>query len=46
MAFILAGYETTSVALTLLAYQLAKNPGVQEKLQVELDEHYPDKVNG
>ena len=44
MAFFLAGYETTSTALALLTYQLAKNPRVQEKLQAELDEHYPDKV--
>ena len=44
MAFFLAGYETTSTALALLVHQLAKNPGVQKKLQKELDEYYPDKV--
>ena len=43
--FFLSGYETTATALTLLLYQLAKNPKVQEKLQTELDEYFPDKVN-
>ena len=42
--FFLSGYETTATALTLLLYQLARNPRVQEKLQAELDEYFPDKV--
>ena len=45
VVFFLAGYETTSSALSLLVDVLARNPRVQEKLQEEIDEHYPDKVH-
>ena len=45
VVFFLAGYETTSSALSLLVDVLAKNPRVQEKLQEEIDKHYPDKVH-
>ena len=44
MSFFGAGYETTASALALLLHTLAKNPTIQQKLQEELDEHYPDKV--
>ena len=45
LVFFLAGYETTSTALTLLVHVLSKYPRVQEKLHMEIDEHYPDKVS-
>ena len=37
VVFMLAGYETTSTALGYIAYLLALNPHVQEKLQAEID---------
>jgi len=40
--FILAGYETTAAALNFTSYLLAKNPDVQDKLQEEIDAHFPD----
>ncbi|CAH1774988.1 unnamed protein product [Owenia fusiformis] len=42
MIFLLAGYETTSTALAYTSYRLALNPDVQQKLQVEIDEYFPD----
>ena len=39
VGFMLAGYETTSVALTFATYLLAKNPEVQEKLANEIHEY-------
>jgi len=42
--FILAGYETTAIALTFTSYLLAKNPDVQQKLQAEIDKHFTDDV--
>ena len=33
-----AGYETTSTALACATYELAQNPDVLHKLQVEVDE--------
>ena len=39
--FIFAGYETTATTLTFIAYYLALYPNVQEKLQAEIDEHFP-----
>lgn len=36
--FLLAGYETTSTALTYMAYLLATHPDVQEKLYEEIKE--------
>ena len=40
VTFMLAGYETTSNALTYTAYQLALHPDVQLKLQEEIDEYF------
>ncbi|CAF0985018.1 unnamed protein product [Rotaria sordida] len=39
--FMIAGYETTSTALTYCTYILATHPTVQEKLRKEIEE-YPD----
>ena len=41
MLFLLAGYETSSTALGYLAYDLAMNPKIQDLLQKEIDEHFP-----
>lgn len=38
LLFFVAGFSTTSIALTLLAYELALNPDVQKKLIEEVDE--------
>ena len=37
IVFMLAGYETTAVALSFTSYLLALSPHVQEKLQEEID---------
>ena len=42
--FMIAGYETTAVTLCWLAYELALNPEVQDKLIAEIDEKV-GKVN-
>ncbi|KAM8953714.1 cytochrome P450 3A9-like [Pelodytes ibericus] len=44
LIFILAGYETTSVTLSYLFYNLAIHPDVQQKLQEEIDTFLPDKA--
>ena len=41
--FLNAGYETTSSALGFTAYELAVNPQIQEKLQQEIDECFPEE---
>ena len=39
-AYLVAGYDTTSVTLSYLAYYLAKHPEIQTKLQREVDMAY------
>ena len=41
MVFLIAGYETSSTGLGFLAYDLAMNPEVQERLRNEVDERFP-----
>ncbi|XP_073531745.1 cytochrome P450 3A9-like isoform X2 [Phyllobates terribilis] len=43
--FILAGFETTSMTLTYLFYNLATHPDVQKKLQEEVNSYLPDKAS-
>ncbi|CAF1106854.1 unnamed protein product [Rotaria sordida] len=38
-SFMIAGYETTSTALTYCTYILATQPTIQEKLRAEIDKH-------
>ncbi|XP_054154723.1 cytochrome P450 3A24-like [Oppia nitens] len=40
LLFFIAGYETTATTLSILAYLLAKNPVVQEKLFNEVDQYF------
>ena len=42
VGFILAGYETTSTALTFATYLLAANPEVQERLANEIHEYFEE----
>nr|ASX93979.1 cytochrome P450 CYP9A74 [Zygaena filipendulae] len=41
--FFIAGFETTSVAMTFLLYELALNPEIQDRLALEIRENH--KVN-
>ena len=43
ITFILAGYDTTKIALSYTAYLLALNPTIQDKLIREINEYY--KIN-
>ena len=40
VTFMLAGYETTSTALSYVSYLLALNPTIQERLQQEIDDYF------
>lgn len=42
--FFLAGFDTTSQAMTLLLYELAVNPDIQEKLHDSICEVLGSKV--
>ena len=42
VGFMLAGYETTSTALTFAPYVLAANPEVQERLANEIHEYFEE----
>ena len=51
VGFVLAGYETTSTALTFATYLLAANPEAQERLANEIHEYFEENpvsngVNG
>lgn len=37
MVLLVAGFDTTSMTLSFMAYHLSQNPGVQERLQEEVD---------
>uniref|UniRef100_A0A1I7TA16 Cytochrome P450 n=1 Tax=Caenorhabditis tropicalis TaxID=1561998 RepID=A0A1I7TA16_9PELO len=40
--FLVAGFDTTAISLSYVAYSLALNPRVQKKLQEEVDRECPD----
>ena len=42
VGFMLAGYETTSTALTFATYLLAANPEAQERLANEIHEYFDE----
>ena len=42
MVMLVAGYDTTGMTLSFMAYYLAKHPEVQAKLQQEVDEVFED----
>lgn len=42
--FLTAGYETSTLALTLSVYSLATNPGCMKRLQEEIDATFPNAV--
>ena len=42
VTFLLAGYETTSTALAYMAYLLAVNPEVQDKLNAEINAYFEE----
>ncbi len=40
ITFLVAGYDTTANTLNYASYLLALNPGVQQKLQADIDEYF------
>ena len=42
MVFLVAGYDTTGMTLSFLAYQMSINPELQERLHQEVDQAYED----
>lgn len=44
VVFIFAGYDTTATVLCLMAYELAKNPKIQDTLHNEIEENCLDGI--
>jgi cytochrome P450 len=42
LVFLVAGYDTTGMTLSFLAYAMSKNPKIQEKLHEEIDQAFED----
>ena len=42
LILLVAGYDTTGSTLSYLAYELSKNPDIQEKLQEEIDQAFEE----
>ena len=42
LVLLIAGYDTTGMTLSYLAYAMSKNPEIQEKLQEEVDQAFED----
>merc|ERR1711953_1553201 len=42
LVMLIAGYDTTGMTLTYLAYAMSKNPDIQQKLQEEVDQAFED----
>lgn len=42
LIMLVAGYDTTGMAISFASYELANNPDIQEKLQEEIDEAFDE----